>query len=126
MAALQQHSSVKGGLQPTVAFFDWFHLDETLLRDYARANASIGINGSVLNNVNASPKMLTKPYLQEVQKIARILRPYGIRVYLSINFATPMALGDTKTADPLDKSVSRWWKKKWNTECIYFFLFNES
>ena len=74
MAALQQHSSVKGGLQPTVAFFDWFHLDETLLRDYARANASIGINGSVLNNVNASPKMLTKPYLQEVQKIARILQ----------------------------------------------------
>ena len=94
------------------SIFDWFHLDETLLRDYARANASIGINGSVLNNVNASPKMLTKPYLQEVQKIARILRPYGIRVYLSINFATPMALGDTKTADPLDKSVSRWWKKK--------------
>ena len=94
------------------SIFDWFHLDETLLRDYARANASIGINGSVLNNVNASPKMLTKPYLQEVQKIARILRPYGIRVYLSINFATPMALGDTKTADPLDKSVSRWWKNK--------------
>ena len=94
------------------SIFDWFHLDETLLRDYARANASIGINGSVLNNVNASPKMLTKPYLQEVQKIARILRPYGIRVYLSINFATPMALGDTKTVDPLDKSVSRWWKKK--------------
>lgn len=83
-----------------------------LIRDYARANASIGINGTVLNNVNASPKMLTTPYLNKVKDIANILRPYGIRVYLSINFATPMALGETKTADPLDKSVINWWKKK--------------
>ena len=94
------------------SIFEWFHLDEQLIREYARANASIGINGSVLNNVNASPKILTKPYLKEIQKIAQILRPYGIKVYLSINFASPMALGDTKTADPLDKSVARWWKKK--------------
>lgn len=71
------------------SIFEWFHLDENLIREYARANASIGINGSVLNNVNASPKMLTKEYLREVKKIADILRPYGIRVYLSINFATP-------------------------------------
>ena len=82
------------------------------LIEYARANASIGINGTVLNNVNASPKILTKPYLQEVKRIADILRPYGIRVYLSINFATPLALKQTKTADPLDKKVSDWWKKK--------------
>ena len=82
------------------------------LIEYARANASIGINGSVLNNVNASPKILTKPYLQEVKRIADILRPYGIRVYLSINFATPLALKQTKTADPLDKKVAEWWKKK--------------
>ena len=94
------------------SIFEWFHLDQQLIRDYARANASIGINGSVLNNVNASPKMLTTPYLKEVRKIADILRPYGIKVYLSINFATPMALGDTKTADPLNKSVAKWWKKK--------------
>ena len=94
------------------SIFEWFHLDEELIREYARANASIGINGSVLNNVNASPKMLTKEYLKEVKKIADILRPYGIRVYLSINFATPMALGGTKTADPKNNSVRRWWKNK--------------
>ena len=94
------------------SIFEWFKLDEQLIRDYARANASIGINGSVLNNVNASPKMLTKPYLKEVKKIADILRPYGIRVFLSINFATPMALGQTTTADPKDASVRKWWKGK--------------
>lgn len=79
---------------------------------YARANASLGINGSVLNNVNASPKMMTAEYINMVKIIANILRPYGIRVYLSINFASPMALGYTKTADPLDKKVQQWWKKK--------------
>lgn len=79
---------------------------------YARANASLGINGSVLNNVNASPKMMTTEYINKVKIIANILRPYGIRVYLSINFASPMALGYTKTADPLDKKVQQWWKKK--------------
>ena len=79
---------------------------------YARANASLGINGSVLNNVNASPKMMTAEYINKVKIIANILRPYGIRVYLSINFASPMALGYTKTADPLDKKVQQWWKKK--------------
>lgn len=79
---------------------------------YARANASLGINGSVLNNVNASPKMMTAEYINKVKVIANILRPYGIRVYLSINFASPMALGYTKTADPRDKKVQQWWKKK--------------
>lgn len=82
------------------------------LINYARANASLGINGSVLNNVNASPKMMTAEYINKVKIIANILRPYGIRVYLSINFASPMALGYTKTADPLDKKVQQWWKKK--------------
>ena len=99
------------------SIFEWFKLDEQLIREYARANASIGINGSVLNNVNASPKMLTTEYLKEVKKIADILRPYNIKVYLSINFATPMALKETKTADPLDKSVVKWWQKK--TKEIY-------
>lgn len=79
---------------------------------YARSNASIGINGAVLNNVNASPQMMTSEYLHKVKVIADIFRPYGIRVYLSINFASPMALGYTKTADPLDKKVQLWWKKK--------------
>lgn len=79
---------------------------------YARANASLGINGSVLNNVNASPKMMTAEYINKVKAIANILRPYGIRVYLSINFASPMALSYTKTADPLDKKVQQWWQKK--------------
>lgn len=82
------------------------------LISYARSNASIGINGAVLNNVNASPQMMTSGYLHKVKVIADIFRPYGIRVYLSINFASPMALGYTKTADPLDMKVQLWWKKK--------------
>ncbi|MBQ2195632.1 MAG: alpha-glucuronidase [Prevotella sp.] len=80
--------------------------------EYCRANASLGINGSVLNNVNASPNILTRPYLEKVKVLADVFRPYGIRVYLSINFASPMALGATKTADPLNKKVQRWWVKK--------------
>lgn len=79
---------------------------------YARANASIGINGTVLNNVNASANILTTAYLNKVKAIVDLLRPYGLRVYLSVNFASPMALGATKTADPLKKDVRRWWKKK--------------
>ena len=102
------------------SIFEWFHLDETLLREYARANASIGINGSVLNNVNASPQMLTPKYLNEVRKIADLLRPYGIRVYLSINFATPMSLGETHTADPKNGRVRQWWKRK--TKDIYALI----
>ena len=94
------------------SIFRWFQLDRELITEYARANASIGINGTVLNNVNASPKMLTTPYLKEVQKIADILRPYHIKVYLSINFATPLALGHTKTADPTNEAVRRWWQRK--------------
>ena len=82
------------------------------IREYARANASIGINGTVLNNVNASPKMLSAPYLQQVKEIAAILRPYGIRVYLSVNFASPMALDNLETADPLDAKVASWWRAK--------------
>lgn len=80
--------------------------------DYARANASVGINGAVLNNVNASPQMLTHAYLDSVRLITNILRPWGMRVYLSVNFASPMALGHTTTADPLDTTVRRWWVAK--------------
>ncbi len=82
------------------------------VQQYCRANASLGINGSVLNNVNASPKILTAEYLDKVVVLANAFRPYGIRVFLSINFASPMALGDTGTADPLDASVRQWWHKK--------------
>lgn len=82
------------------------------LTEYARANASVGINSAVLNNVNASPKMLTTAYISKVKLIADVLRPYGIKVFLSVNFGSPKALGDTKTADPLDKNVGKWWEKK--------------
>ena len=82
------------------------------VRQYCRANASVGINGSVLNNVNASPNILTTRYLKKVKVLADAFRPYGLRVYLSINFASPMVLGDTPTADPLDPQVAAWWREK--------------
>ena len=84
------------------------------IKEYARANASIGLNGSVLNNVNAAPKVLTAEYIDTVCMIANVLRPYGIKVYLSVNFGSPKALGYTKTADPLDKGVIKWWREKAN------------
>lgn len=80
--------------------------------EYGRINQQYGINGTVLNNVNAKPMMLTHSMLQKTAKIADILRPYGVKVYLSINFATPKALGELKTADPLNPKVQAWWKKK--------------
>ncbi|MCE5332882.1 MAG: alpha-glucuronidase [Bacteroidales bacterium] len=79
---------------------------------YARANASIGINATVLNNVNASPKVLSVEYLQKVKAIADVLRPFHIRVYLSINFSSPKILGGLPTSDPLDKNVRKWWVDK--------------
>ena len=82
------------------------------MQSYARANASVGINGTVLNNVNAKPEMLATASLQKTKEIADQLRPYGIRVYLSINFASPIKVGGLETADPLDKTVVGWWKKK--------------
>jgi alpha-glucuronidase len=87
------------------------HVDPRLC-DYARANASIGINGAVLNNVNATPKVLDNAYLEKVAALADSFRPYGIRVYLSVNFASPKVLGGLPTADPLDPAVASWWRKK--------------
>ena len=81
---------------------------------YARANASVGINGTVLNNVNAKPEALSTASLEQTKAIADLLRPYGIRVYLSINFASPIKVGGLPTADPLDKKVVGWWKEKVN------------
>lgn len=80
--------------------------------DYARANASVGINGTVVNNVNADVRILTGEYLDKVAALADLWRPWGIRVYLSANFAAPMRLGGLLTADPLDPSVAAWWKEK--------------
>jgi len=85
---------------------------DSRLRDYARANASIGINGAVLNNVNASSEFLTAKYLEKVAAIAGVFRPYGIRVYLSARFSAPIELGKLPAADPLDASAIAWWKQK--------------
>ena len=103
-------SSIERGYAGRSIF--WPTFDPQHIKEYARANASIGINGTVLNNVNASPKMLSRENLDKVKQIADILRPYGIKVYLSVNFASPMGLGGLKTADPLNQQVKQWWKKK--------------
>ena len=83
-----------------------------LILDYARLNASIGINGSVLNNVNATPEILRHDNLERVAQIADIMRPYGIKVYLSVNFSSPAALGGLENSDPLVPQVRQWWKEK--------------
>lgn len=85
---------------------------ERRIRAYGLANLSVGINGCVLNNVNASPKVLTRAYIDTVRQIANILRPYYVKVYLSVNFGSPLALGATKTADPLNADVIHWWQQK--------------
>lgn len=97
------------------SLWKWEQLPDSVsprYEEYARANAAIGINGTVLNNVNASPKILSAEYLPKVAKLADIFRPYGIRVYLSVNFASPMVLDSLPTADPLDPAVQDWWKRK--------------
>ncbi len=97
------------------SLWNWDELPDVLsdrYEAYARANASIGINGTVLNNVNASPQILSQTYLQKVKALADVFRPYGIRVYLSVNFASPMVLDSLSTADPLNREVIRWWKQK--------------
>ena len=95
------------------SLWKWDELPETLdprYEDYARANASIGINAVVLNNVNADPQILTPVYLKKAAALADVFRPYGIRVFLSVNFAAPKTLGGLPTADPLDPAVRSWWK----------------
>ncbi|MBB5285838.1 alpha-glucuronidase [Rhabdobacter roseus] len=98
-----------------MSLWKWYELPERLdprYTEYARANAAIGINGTVVNNVNASARFLTDEYLQKVKALADVFRPYGIKVYLSVNFASPRILGKLKTADPLDPDVRAWWKQK--------------
>jgi alpha-glucuronidase len=97
------------------SIWKWDELPSTIsprYEAYARANASIGINGTVLNNVNASPDILTKDYLEKVKVLAGIFRPYGIKVYLSVNFSSPKALGGLENSDPLNDQVKAWWNDK--------------
>ncbi len=97
------------------SIFDWWrlpgHVDPRMI-DYARANASLGINGTVLNNVNAKADSLTPAYIAKAAALADTFRPYGIRVYLSARWSAPVELGGLKTADPLDPAVAAFWKKK--------------
>ena len=86
--------------------------DKMLWQEYARANASIGINGAVLDNVNASPLILSDEYLERVKAIAGVLRPYGMKTYLSVKFSSPSLVGGLKTSDPLNPEVIKWWKDK--------------
>jgi len=97
------------------SIFDWWRLPEHLdqrLTDYARANASVGINGTVVNNVNASPLFLTDRYVPKLKRLADGLRPYGIRIYISARFSAPVEVGGLSTADPLDPAVQAWWKQR--------------
>jgi alpha-glucuronidase len=97
------------------SLWQWAQLPDTLSEryvQYARANASIGINGCVLNNVNASPEILSSAYLEKVKALAEVFRPFGIKVYLSVNFASPMVLGGLSTADPKNSNVQAWWTVK--------------
>jgi alpha-glucuronidase len=97
------------------SLWDWRSLPDAIdprLRDYARANASLGINGSVLNNVNSNSRSLSAEYLRKAAAIADTFRPYGVRVYLSARFSSPIELGGLKTADPFDPEVQEWWKQK--------------
>ena len=102
------------------SLWKWFELPATIdprYRDYARANASLGINGTVVNNVNASARFLTAEYIEKVGALANVFRPYGIRVYISVYFPAPKTIGGLKTADPLDPDVRKWWADK--TKEIY-------
>ncbi|MES2487315.1 MAG: alpha-glucuronidase family glycosyl hydrolase [Bacteroidota bacterium] len=106
--------SVERGYAGT-SIWNWAALPGTVdprYKDYARANASIGINGTVINNVNSNPKILTAEYLPKVKALADVFRPYGLKVYLSISFSAPITIGGLKTADPLDPAVAKWWKAK--------------
>lgn len=97
------------------SIWDWHKLPDYIDKryiDYARANASIGINGTVLNNVNANATILTQQYLEKVAAIANVFRPYGIKVFLTARFSAPIEIGGLKTADPLDAAVQQWWKQK--------------
>ncbi len=106
-----------------ISIWNWHtlpgYIDQRYI-DYARANASIGINGTVLTNVNANAQILTKTYLEKMAALANTFRPYGIKVYLTARFSAPVEIGGLKTADPLNEEVKDWWKRKADT--IYQFI----
>ncbi len=98
-----------------ISIWNWHTLPDYIDQryiDYARANASIGINGTVLTNVNANALVLSGMYLEKVAALANTFRPYGIKVYLTARFSSPIEMGGLKTADPLDAGVQQWWKDK--------------
>ncbi|HTF94654.1 MAG TPA: alpha-glucuronidase family glycosyl hydrolase [Cellvibrio sp.] len=106
-----------------LSLWDWGTLPEHKsgrYQDYARINASLGINGTVINNVNADPRVLSDQFLQKIAALADVFRPYGIKVYLSINYNSPRAFGDLDTADPLDPRVAKWWQDR--TKKVYEYI----
>jgi len=105
------------------SLWQWSDLPDVIsprYADYARANASIGINGAVINNVNADIKFISAEYLPKIAALAEVWRPYGVRLYLSVNFSAPVTAGGMTTADPLNKDVIAWWKAK--AEEIYTLI----
>lgn len=105
------------------SIWKWFELPYRIdprYIEYARANASIGINAVSINNVNASSRFLTAEYLEKIKAVADVLRPYGIKVFISVNFRSPRTLGGLETSDPLDPDVRKWWKDK--TEEIHRYI----
>jgi alpha-glucuronidase len=106
-----------------LSLWDWGTLPDYKAQrysDYARINASLGINGTVINNVNADPRMISDQFLKKIAALADVFRPYGIKMYLSINYNSPRAYGDLDTADPLDPRVQQWWKER--AEKIYAYI----
>ncbi len=106
-----------------LSLWDWGTLPEhksQRYEDYARINASLGINGTVINNVNADPRILSDQFLQKIAALADVFRPYGIKLYLSVNYNSPRMFGDLDTADPLDPRVQQWWKER--TEKVYQYI----
>lgn len=106
-----------------LSLWDWGTLPDYKSQrytDFARINASIGINGVVLNNVNADPRILSDQFLQKVAALADVFRPYGLKVYLSINYNSPRLFGDLTTADPLDPAVAKWWAAR--TQNVYRYI----
>ena len=106
-----------------LSLWDWGTLPDyksQRYEDYARINASLGINGTVINNVNADPRILSDQFLQKISALADVFRPYGIKMYLSINYNSPRAFGDLDTADPLDPRVQKWWQER--TKKVYEYI----
>ncbi|MEK3882499.1 alpha-glucuronidase family glycosyl hydrolase [Paenibacillus sp. PL2-23] len=123
---INQWDNMDGSIERGYAGESIFYRDNAVLkdspriRDYARLLASVGINGIAINNVNVhqeETKLITERYLPDVARIAAIFRAYGIKLYLSVNFAGPVELGQLDTADPLDASVQAWWRER--AECVY-------